>query len=441
MERIRNIRKMIVALVLTAVSLPVYSQLKVTSNGNIGIGSDNPLSKLSVNSDGNALYGAYVLNPTPAEWVVSLLATTSVLPPSSSINNYKYRNVLGSISSGNGYAFGLYGQSVNGTPRTSGRAFGVYGEAANATSGYNFGVIGALSGSNNGAGVYGATYGPAWGEDTEGRFAGYFSGGVYVSEALTIGKKSTNYSLDVDGDACVVSLYESSDARLKENVLGLSSALEKLRKLRGVTYTFKKPEVKSSGLANLNDTGTVNTNTKTVDLSRYTKKRIGFIAQELQVYYPELVRESGDGMLAVDYVGLIPVIIEAIKEQDSIITALRLELESIRPVLLSSTIEKQNSPITSLESDASTTNAALYQNAPNPFNTSTVIRYYLPSNVQQATIYLFNMEGTLLQTMTSLNRGQGSITIRASELKPGMYIYSLVTDGKEIDSKRMILTE
>jgi len=159
------------------------------------------------------------------------------------------------------------------------------------------------------------------------------------------------------------------------------------------------------------------------------------------VYYPELVRESGDGMLAVDYVGLIPVIIEAIKEQDSIITALRLELESIRPVLLSSTIEKQNSPITSLESDASTTNAALYQNAPNPFNTSTVIRYYLPSNVQQATIYLFNMEGTLLQTMTSLNRGQGSITIRASELKPGMYIYSLVTDGKEIDSKRMILTE
>jgi hypothetical protein len=85
--------------------------------------------------------------------------------------------------------------------------------------------------------------------------------------------------------------------------------------------------------------------------------------------------------------------------------------------------------------------ATLYQNTPNPFNTSTEIRYYLPGHVQQATIYLFNMQGALLQTIPSLNRGQGSITIKASELKPGMYIYSLVTDGKEIDSKRMILTE
>jgi len=34
-----------------------------------------------------------------------------------------------------------------------------------------------------------------------------------------------------------------------------------------------------------------------------------------------------------------------------------------------------------------------------------------------------------------------SLTIEASEFTPGMYIYSLIADGKEIDSKRMIVTE
>lgn len=431
----KNMKRMMAALVATAVCLSASSQILVTSNGNVGVGSTNPLSKLSVNADGNALFGMRINNPTATAGAAGLYATTSVLPPGSSPSNNNYSSVRGQIASGHGYAFSIFSQSVNATPQTSGRAYGVYGEASNATSGYNYGVFGVLPGSNNGAAVYGTTnLNDVWGENTNGKFAGYFSGAVHVTGALTI-----DDALNIDGEAFMASLYQFSDARLKENVLGLSSALDNLRQLRGVTYNLKKPELELPDMTNPNDTGAVKTK-PVEDISRYTQKRIGFIAQELQSYYPELVREDGDGMLAVDYNGLIPVIVEAIKEQDNIINALKLELESLRSALPSSPA-KQQRQAASLSNNASTADAVLYQNAPNPFNTSTEIRYYIPDQVQQAVIYVFNMQGTLLRTNALHDRGNGQITVNASELKPGMYLYSLVADGKEMDTKRMILTE
>jgi len=54
---------------------------------------------------------------------------------------------------------------------------------------------------------------------------------------------------------------------------------------------------------------------------------------------------------------------------------------------------------------------------------------------------IFDMQGSLLKTYTLTNRGSSSIEIYGGELKPGMYMYSLISDGKEIDTKKMILTE
>lgn len=261
---------------------------------------------------------------------------------------------------------------------------------------------------------------------------------------LTVGiKPGSNpvYSLEVDGDASVVSLYESSDSNLKENVVNLPGALDNLKQLRGVTYNFKKPEAISSDLSGSIDTGEVEVNNPLeVDSLRYNRKRIGFLAQELQTYYPELVREDGDGMLSINYTGLIPVIVEAIKEQDKIINELKQEVKSLQSAMLSIGVTREEL-IAPLKSDTLTECAVLFQNAPNPFSTSTEIRYYLPEQVQQAYLYIFNMQGTLLKTTKLNEREYGQITINASELNPGMYIYSLVTDGKEVDTKRMILTE
>jgi hypothetical protein len=95
-----------------------------------------------------------------------------------------------------------------------------------------------------------------------------------------------------DGDVIAYSTTTPSDERLKENVKVIENPLEKLDKLRGVTFDWIDREDKRSG---------------------------GIIAQELEKVMPELVREvdslkNEDSFKAVDYNGLIGLLIEAVKE-------------------------------------------------------------------------------------------------------------------------------
>lgn len=83
----------------------------------------------------------------------------------------------------------------------------------------------------------------------------------------------------------------------------------------------------------------------------------------------------------------------------------------------------------------------LHQNTPNPFSQTTTLGYSLADNVQKAMICIYNMNGTQLKCIPLSNTTTGSITINGNELKPGMYMYSLITDGQLVDTKRMVLTE
>ncbi len=81
------------------------------------------------------------------------------------------------------------------------------------------------------------------------------------------------------------------------------------------------------------------------------------------------------------------------------------------------------------------------QNIPNTFTASTEIRYYLPDNAGDATIYIYNMQGSQIASYPINHTGHGSITINGGELNPGMYFYTLIAGDAEVDTKRMILTE
>ena len=83
--------------------------------------------------------------------------------------------------------------------------------------------------------------------------------------------------------------------------------------------------------------------------------------------------------------------------------------------------------------------AVLYQNTPNPFDENTVVRYVLPEGTQRASILIYNMNGEELMTYDHL-QGNSELEINGGILKAGMYLYSLIADGKEVDTKRMILT-
>ena len=66
---------------------------------------------------------------------------------------------------------------------------------------------------------------------------------------------------------------------------------------------------------------------------KYTKDRIGLSAQEVQLVYPELVKENNNGYLSMNYIGLIPVLVDALNEQDEAIKeqdeAIKLQGEAI----------------------------------------------------------------------------------------------------------------
>jgi len=92
--------------------------------------------------------------------------------------------------------------------------------------------------------------------------------------------------------------------------------------------------------------------------------------------------------------------------------------------------------------DGNYTNAIkLFDNVPNPFDLKTEIKFEIPAEITSAKIIITDMQGVEIKTFNITQRGLGSVEINGSELKPGVYLYSLVIDGKTVDTKRMILTK
>lgn len=172
-----------------------------------------------------------------------------------------------------------------------------------------------------------------------------------------------------------------------------------------------------------------------INSPKYTADRIGLIAQDLQKVFPELVSKNNEGYLGVHYIGMIPILVEAIKEQQQIIDTLTHRINNLSPETY-----KLKSESTSVSDDV-TLQSSLSQNKPNPFNQETIIEFFISSESKNAVLYIYDMQGTQIKSYNIQERGNSSVTIHGSEFNPGMYLYTLIVDGQEVDTKRMILTE
>ena len=156
-------------------------------------------------------------------------------------------------------------------------------------------------------------------------------------------------------------------------------------------------------------------------------------------------------MLSVDYIGFIPIIIESYNTQQSIIDQQTQRINQLEktvttccsksngtPKLKSGTISAESS--TTILQEATTSNT-LAQNFPNPWNASTEIGVTLDYSIKTATICIYDLTGKQIRCYQVTARGETSVTIHAEELQPGMYLYSLLADGKLVDTKKMVLTE
>jgi hypothetical protein len=84
----------------------------------------------------------------------------------------------------------------------------------------------------------------------------------------------------------------------------------------------------------------------------------------------------------------------------------------------------------------------LHQNEPNPTNTDTKIKFFTPENVAKANIFIFDMNGRMVKQYDFANvSGNQEITILSNTFDAGMYFYTLLINGKEVDTKKMFITK
>ena len=241
--------------------------------------------------------------------------------------------------------------------------------------------------------------------------------------AFNYAAKLFNFTYNIQAPSFLV----SSDARYKTNVSSMDDMYVKLDEINPVTYTLAYT-VKADTLS-ATDKLSKMTNTITDD-----RLHFGFIAQEIQKIYPNLVVADEDGMLSIDYIGFIPVLVEAYKDLSN---KVKEQEDFIIDILKSTNPSYMPAAVNAIEADK----AYLGQNKPNPFNSVTTIECSIPQNVSYAAIFIYDLQGKQVKRIDIHERGSINTTIEASSLSPGMYIYTLVADGSEVSSKRMIITD
>ena len=268
--------------------------------------------------------------------------------------------------------------------------------------------------------------------------------GVYVSQSASLDPEplaffdpSQSTAFSFNSDLLSHGVLIQSDERLKEDISPIENVLQSLEELYPVSYRLKSHKYPTG--QNFSDNPD-----EAAMLERYFREldkgseRYGFLAQNVQNVFPELVHTDMNGNMSVDYIGLIPILVQSINELRAELAAVKGEEqqeESTASMFQAPQQAGQN------ELEASLADAKLYQNAPNPWSSETVIRYSLPPSVSQACIYIYDMQGKQLKCIPAQGRGESQVTITARDLEAGMYIYALVADGKLLGSKQMILTK
>lgn len=318
------------------------------------------------------------------------------------------------------YSFGLLSHATQGSycigikgfagaTASNARPIGVQGLASGGHSGYLYGVVGGLSSqTNNGAGIFGTIVNHL-GVEVDGRYAGYFDGSVYLN-----------------GNTTSLQLVMPSDNRLQENVMSLSNdrsesdVLERLLGMNVIKYNLVKPKYETN-----DEDSTVVFPDENED-SYLKRNHYGLSAQELQSIYPDLVVEGQDGYLCVNYIELVPILIQSIQE-------LKQELDEVR-----NGIGRTRAAI-DYSSSVSPKNF-LYQSSQESYKENTIIRFKVAENIQSASVNIYDLRGKMLKEFP-VSSGNGSISVSGYDIGEGMFLYSLIVDGQEIDTKKMIITK
>jgi hypothetical protein len=258
----------------------------------------------------NSAMGSYALHSNTTGYYNSAMGSYALISnttgyTNSAMGSYAlYYNTTGYENSAMGYS-ALYYNSTG----SNNSAIGYSALKSNTTGNYNIG-IGYEAGKNITTGSRNIMIGinvnaPSATGDNQLNIGNVIYGDL-SSGNIGIGTPTPNRKLKVNGDAGgTTPWYNDSDARLKTNIQTISNALEKVEKMRGVSFTW-------------------------IDTENHPKgQQIGFIAQELKDVLPEVVDKKGE-YYSVQESSITAVLVEAIKEQQKQIEDLKAQIKTLK---------------------------------------------------------------------------------------------------------------
>ena len=363
------------------------AQLTVYHNGNVNIGSEQPTSNVSL-SVGNVAYC-----------------------------DTAYHVSLGLHNPASGcYNIGGEGVAYSPTMRNTGRAFGLRGVAGNCTSGYNFGVLGALQGSQEGAAIFGTTSGKTLGLMVDGRYAGYFDGNVKVTGSL---QGNVVNSADVN-------------AKNTQTLRPINSALDGIASANPFMYIVRiqVPDI-GAGMAPDSTTLTGTVAPISDPVVPFGKSYYALDVNAVKQSFPALIIEDAQGNEYVNYTQLVPILVQAIKE-------LKTELDDLKETVAASGTRKVNAATNIATNTLDEGWGSISQNTPNPFTGQSTVRVSVPDDASDAYVDILTLNGASVKRIPVSN-GLSEVSLSSFEFAPGTYLYTLVVNGKVSETRRMIV--
>jgi hypothetical protein len=252
-----------------------------------------------------------------------------------------------------------------------------------------------------------------------------------------------------------------SDGRFKKNIKQNVPGLAFINKLQPITYTLDATGIDNflhSGQAQDNQ---LNGQAKTLMNKALAEKEktiyTGFIAQDVEKAAKSLnydfsgvdAAKNDKDLYGLRYSEFVVPLVKAVQElskmndvkdsaiqqQNLKIDDLQKQLDDLKNIINHSGVSSQTSVDNSQSFNISS--ASLSQNIPNPFDHSTTINYTLPQTYSSAKIIVTDNSGKTLKELSINAKGKGSLNIDASTLSSRAYQYSLIVDGRLIDTKQM----
>lgn len=236
-----------------------------------------------------------------------------------------------------------------------------------------------------------------------------------------------------------------SDGRFKKNLRENVPGLEFINKLRPVTYTIDVDGIEAA----LKPTGSVKAPQRKVSAAEIASKagkakmiHTGFVAQDVEKAAQELgfdfsgvdAPKNDHDFYGLRYAEFVVPLVKAVQQLDEENDQLKQQnasLEERIKKLEDLVMKNTETKTTSIQLSS----ARLEQNAPNPFNGSTLIGYSIPGADGNGRISITDMKGVMIKSF-NIN-GKGQINLHKGSLASGEYLYSLWIGEKLVDTKKM----